>query len=83
MVMCALTDRLRAWITMNQAYPWSDTIEESYRGKGELSSRRLTPTYLVRNDEKAHGYGCPPRVRPARSAMSVPGIPGERVGVEG
>ena len=23
-------------------------------------------------DEKAHGYGCPPRVRPARSAKSVP-----------
>ena len=44
MVMCSLTDRLRAWITMIQAYPWSDTIEASYRGKGGLSSRpRVTP----------------------------------------
>ena len=44
MVMCALTDRLHACITMNQAYSWSETIDASYRGKGELPSRpRVTP----------------------------------------
>ena len=44
MVMRALTDHLRAWITMNQGYPWSDPIDASYRGKGELSSRpQVTP----------------------------------------
>ena len=44
MVMRALTDRLRVQITMNQAYPWSETIDVSYRGKGELPSRpRVTP----------------------------------------
>ena len=44
MVMCALTDRLHARITMNQAYSWSETIDASYRGKGELPARpRVTP----------------------------------------
>ena len=44
MAMCALTDRLHACITMNQAYSWSETIDASYRGKGELPSRpRVTP----------------------------------------
>ena len=42
--MCALTDRLYAYITMNQAYSWSETIDSSYKGKGELPSRpRVTP----------------------------------------
>ncbi len=39
MVMCALTDRRHARITMNQADSWSETIDSSYRGKGELSSQ--------------------------------------------
>jgi hypothetical protein len=44
MVMCALTDRLDACMTMNQAYSWSETIDASYRGKGELPARpRVTP----------------------------------------
>jgi hypothetical protein len=44
MVMCALTDRLHACITMDQAYLWSETIDASYKGKGELPARpRVTP----------------------------------------
>ena len=44
MVIRALTNRLRAWITMNQAYPWSEMIDASYRGKGELPARpRVAP----------------------------------------
>ena len=38
-VTYALTDRLHACITMNQAYSWSETIDASYRGKGELPAR--------------------------------------------
>ena len=44
MVMYALTDRLRACITMKQAYSWFESIDASYRGKGELPARpRVTP----------------------------------------
>jgi hypothetical protein len=39
MVMCAQSDRLHVRITMNQAFQWSETIDSSYRGKGELPSR--------------------------------------------
>ncbi len=42
--MCALTDRRYSYITMNKAYSWSETIDSSYKGKGELPSRpRVTP----------------------------------------
>jgi hypothetical protein len=44
MVVRALTDRLRAWTTMNQAYQWPEPIDASYRAKGELSAwPQVTP----------------------------------------